>query len=82
MIKSIRIRQTEYVAHVGQNIKVCKMYIENLNIRDHVRDIGLYGKNTILKWVLKGLEFVSAKTKELLADFVVNIMKLSFLWNM
>jgi len=51
-------------------------------MRDHVRDMGLYGKNTMLNWVLKGFEILSAKTKELLADYVFNIMKLSFLWIM
>jgi hypothetical protein len=37
---------------MGKNRNVCMVWFGNLNLRDHLEDLGVY-ERIILKWILK-----------------------------
>lgn len=45
----------EYLAHMGEVINVCKIWIGNLKGGEHIQDIGVDGRE-VLKWVLRKRE--------------------------
>ena len=55
--KSIRMRRAGYIAHMGDRRGANGFWWKNLEERDHLEDLGLYGRIT-LNWIFRLIHII------------------------